>query len=80
MIEGSSKFMSGRSSRYINTLPSLVAIGNVVADMFLFCHMIKQDHMIKRSSGYNDRGPTRSVNTLPSLVVISIAAVEMHWF
>ena len=32
-------FMSGRSPLCVNNLPSLVAIGIVVADMFLICHM-----------------------------------------
>ena len=28
-------------------------------NMFLVCHVIKQDHMIKGSGDYNDRSPLR---------------------
>ena len=39
-------------------------------DMFLVCHVIKQDLIIKGSCDYNDRIPSRLVTILPSLVVI----------
>ena len=26
---------------------------------FLVCHVVKQDHIIKGSGGYNDRSPSR---------------------
>ena len=42
-IQGSYDFMSGRSPLCVNNLPSLVAIGIVVAEMFLICHMTLQD-------------------------------------
>ena len=41
VIEGSNRFMSGSSSWHVTTLPSLVAIGIVVVEMFLVCHVIK---------------------------------------
>ena len=33
MIEGSNKFMSGSSSWYVTTLPSLIAIGIVLVEI-----------------------------------------------
>ena len=41
-------------------------------DMFLVCHAIKQDHVIKRAGDYSDN--------LPSLVVIGNVVVEIQWF
>ena len=49
-------------------------------DMFLVCHVIKQDRVIKGSSVYNDRSPSVQVSTLPSLVVICTLVVEIKWF
>ena len=54
VTEGSSNFMAGSSSWYVATLPTLVAIGIAVVEMFLVCHMIKQDHVIKGSGDHND--------------------------
>ena len=59
VTEGSSNFMAGSSSWYVATLPSLVAIGIAVVGMFLVCHMIKQDHVIKGSGNYSDTAPSR---------------------
>ena len=28
-------------------------------DMFLVCHVIRQDHVVKGSDDYNDRNPSR---------------------
>ena len=53
--EGSSNFKNGSSSWYITTLLSLVAIAIVVVGMFLVCHTINQDHIIKGSGDYNDK-------------------------
>ena len=36
LVEGSSNFMSGSSSRYITTLPSLVVMGVVVVELYCF--------------------------------------------
>ena len=47
VIERSSNTVNGSSSWNITILPSLVAIGIVVVKMFLVCHVIKQDHIIK---------------------------------
>ena len=44
MTEGSSNFMSGSSSLYAATLPSLVAIYILVVHMFLVCLVIKRNH------------------------------------
>ena len=50
VIEGSSNFLSGSFSWYITTaLSSLVLIGIAVVEMFLVCHMIKPDNIIKGS-------------------------------
>ena len=36
-----------------------MAIGIVVVEMFSVCHVIKQDHIIQGSGGYNDRSLSR---------------------
>ena len=54
---GSSTSMSGSSSWYVITFTSLVAIGIVVVEMLLVCHMIKQNHVIQGSSDYNNKRP-----------------------
>ena len=59
-------------SWYVTTFPSLLAIGIVVVEIFLVCHAIKQDHVIKRAGDYSDN--------LPSLVVIGNVVVEIQWF
>ena len=61
IFQGLSLFMSGRSSWYITTFPSFVSINIVVVGitMFLACHLIKQDHIIKGSDEYNDRRLSR---------------------
>ena len=41
--------------------------------MLLVFHVIKQDHVIKGSSDYNDISPT-----LPNLVVIGTVVVEIR--
>ena len=46
VIGRSSNFMSGTSSWYVTTLPSLVVIGVVIVKVFLNCHLIKQEHRI----------------------------------
>ena len=48
--------MSGTFSWYVITLPSLVVIGVVIVEVFLICRVIKQEHRIKESGDYNDRG------------------------
>ena len=56
LIDGSYKYMGGNSSQYslwyVATLPSLVAIGIVVVEMFAVCHVIQQDDVIKGSIEY----------------------------
>ena len=44
LIEGSSNFMSGNSSWYVTTLPSLVSIGILVLEIY---HVIKVTIMIQ---------------------------------
>ena len=46
----------------------------------LVCHVISEDHMIKRSRDFICRSPLRQVTTLQSLVVIAILIVELLWF
>ena len=58
-------------------VPSFVDIGIVVVEMFLACHVISQDHVIKRSSNIIGRSPSKLVTILPSLVVIGIVIVKM---
>ena len=45
--------------------------------MILVCHVILQDHVIKRSCDFMDRSPSRKVTILPSLVAIGTLVVEM---
>ena len=40
VIEGSCNFMNGSSSMYVTILPSLLAIGIVVLEIFLVCHVV----------------------------------------
>lgn len=42
-----------------------------------FCHVTKQDHLIKESSDYNDGSSSRWVPTLTVLEVIIIVIVEI---
>ena len=53
MNKESSNFMSGSSSWCVMTLPTLVDIGIVAVDMFLVCHVIKEDHINKGSGDYD---------------------------
>ena len=46
-------------------------------NMFLVCHVIKQDHVIKGLGEYNDRNPSEYVPLLPGLVVIGTVVVEI---
>ena len=46
-------------------------------NMFLVCHVIKQDHVIKELGKYNDRNPSEYVPLLPGLVVIGTVVVEI---
>ena len=48
VTEGSYIFVSGSSSGYVTSSSSLVAIRIVVVEMFLFCHVTQQYHLIKR--------------------------------
>ena len=54
VIEGSSNFMSWSFSLCITTLLSLVVIGIVIVEIFLVCHLIKQDHVMKGSCDFMD--------------------------
>ena len=38
-------------------LPSLVAIGTKIVDMFLVCHVISQDSVTEMSCGFMDDSP-----------------------
>ena len=46
----------------------------------LVCHVISEDHMIKRSRDFMCRRPLRQVTILQSLVVIATLIVELLWF
>ena len=59
LTEGPSDFMNWSSSWYVTTLTSLLAIVIVVVQIFLACHVIKQDHMIKGSGDYNNKSSSR---------------------
>ena len=45
--------------------------------MFLVCHVIKPDQVIKGSGDYNDRSPSRKVTTQPGLVIKSTVVVKI---
>ena len=49
VIEGSRNFIDGSSSMYVTNLPNLVATGIVIVEMFLVCHVILTDYVIKGS-------------------------------
>ena len=59
VIKGSRDLTSGNSSLYVNTLPSLVAIGTMVVEMFLISCVISLDHMIKRPCDITGRSLSR---------------------
>ena len=46
-------------------------------NIYLVCHMIKEDHVIKGSDDYNNRRLWRYVITVSSLVVIGTVVVEI---
>ena len=48
-IEGSGGFLSGSSLYYVTNRRSLVVIGIMVVEMFLFYHVISQDSITKAS-------------------------------
>ena len=59
------------------TLLILLAIGIVLVEMFLICHMISQDHVIKVSCDIMGGTLSRQVFNLSSLVVIDIVLGEI---
>ena len=69
--------MGGSSSLYVITLLILLAIGIVVVEMFLICHMISQDHVIKGSCDIMGGTLSRQVFNLSILVVIDIVLGEI---
>ena len=71
--------MGGRSSIYVTTLQSLVAVGTVDI-MILVWHMISKGHVIKGSCEFVERSPSRYVAILPILVAIDIAVVGISRF
>ena len=77
IISGSRGFMGGSSSLYVITLLILLAIGIVVVEMFLICHMISQDHVIKGSCDIMGGTLSRQVFNLSILVVIDIVLGEI---
>ena len=59
VIEGSYNSLSGSSSWYVTSLPSLVTIGGSRDIIFLVCHVIFQGHLIKGSYEFIIRNPSR---------------------
>ena len=59
MMKVSYGYMGWCPSREVINQPSLVAIGTVAMEMFLVCHVILQDHMIKRSCDFMDSSQLR---------------------
>ena len=57
-IKGSCDFIGRRPSRYVTVLPSLLAKDIVVVEMFLLCHMIWYDHLIKESYDFTPHPAT----------------------
>ena len=49
-IKGQSDIMGKSLSLCVTTLPSLVVISIVVVEMFLTCHVIPKEHVIKKGS------------------------------
>ena len=66
VIEESSNFMGGRSSRYVTNLPRLLTIGTVVVGMFLVSQVISQNYAVEEScdfinSSQSSKSPTFQV-------------------
>ena len=59
MIKGPCDIMEGSSLLNIPTLSSLVAMGIVVVDMTLVCHVLLQDHVIIWSCDFMSRSCSR---------------------
>ena len=57
LIKGPCNLMEGRSSLYIPTLSSLVAMSIVVVDMILVCHMISHNPLIMWSCEFTGGTP-----------------------
>ena len=73
LITGPCNLMVGRSSLYIPTLSSLVAMSIAVVDMILVCHMISHKPLIMWSREF--MGGTPHSNS--SLVAIGIMIVDI---
>ena len=69
-------FMVRSSSRLVDILPGVVAIGTVVKEIgditILVYHVILQDHIIKRSRDLIGIGSSKCAIVLPSLVVVEL--------
>ena len=71
----------GRSrSRLVTILPSLVDIDTVVAEVFLVCQVILQDHVTKGYSKIMGRGRLRLVTILTSLVALGTVTTTVRCF
>ena len=58
-------------------LPSLVAIGIVLVEMFLLCHVIKQEYVIKGSYDFMSKNLSREITAIPSLVATDTEVFEI---
>lgn len=82
VFQALSDFLGRSSSIYVTILLRLVALGtrhcSIGNTIFLVCHWISQNHVIKELYDFMVRSPSsRSLIMLPSLVAICIMVVEI---
>ena len=58
-------------------LSSLPAIGTLVEEMFLVCHVVSKDHLTKGFRDFLSESPSLYVSILLYLVALGIVVVEM---
>ena len=88
MVKGLRDFMGENFSKYITTLPTLVAIDLFVVEIYhrhcgsrdiadLNFHLILQDLLIKGYSDFMEGSSSRYIPTLPRLVAVDIVEVDI---
>ena len=69
--------MSRSPLRQVFILQSVAIAAVVVEILFLVCHVISEDHLIKGSCDFIGGSPSSYVATLSSLMPIGIVVVEI---
>ena len=68
-------FKGGSASLYATIFSRLLATGIALVEMFLICHVISQDVVIKGSRDFMGRSPLKLVISRSSMVPIGIVVV-----